>query len=145
MLYWDTSALVQLYVAENDSAYFLQLVAETDEPIVSASIATTELLCVLHRKEHLGALKAGSARRLYRKFSADVRSGRILLISYGREVEEQAEKLLGLTFAQPRTILIRSLDLIHVSSALVNRADCMVATDGRLRALAVRAGLRVLP
>jgi hypothetical protein len=68
-----------------------------------------------------------------------------LLIFYGREVEEQAEKLLGLTFAQPRTILIRSLDLIHVSSALVNRADGMVATDGRLRALAVRAGLRVLP
>jgi len=143
--YWDTSALIQLYVAENDSAYFLKLVSETDEPIVSASIATTEVLCVLHRKEHLGGLKAGSARRLFRKFGADVRSGRILLISYGREVEEQAEKLLGLTFAQPRTILIRSLDLIHVSSALVSRAECMVATDGRLRALAVRAGLRVLP
>jgi predicted nucleic acid-binding protein len=112
LLYWDTSALIQLYVAENDSAYFLQRVAETDEPIVSASIATTEVLCVLHRKEHLGGLKAGSARRLFRKFGADVRSGRILLISYGREVEEQAEKLLGLTWVLTWGIVYEFLRLV---------------------------------
>jgi len=52
--YWDTSALVELYIAEADSPYFLQLIAGGDEPIVSPAIVTAEILCVLYRKEQVG-------------------------------------------------------------------------------------------
>jgi uncharacterized protein with PIN domain len=63
--YWDTSALVKLYVTEPDSSYFIQLIAKTDEPIISSAVAITEALCVFYRKEHALALKSGGARRIY--------------------------------------------------------------------------------
>jgi predicted nucleic acid-binding protein len=50
--YWDTSALVKLYVTEADSSYFFQLISKTDEPIISSAVATAEALCVFYRKEH---------------------------------------------------------------------------------------------
>jgi predicted nucleic acid-binding protein len=143
--YWDTSALVKLYIAETDSPYFLRLIAEGDEPIVCSAIATTEVLCVLYRKERARALRAGGARRIYAKFDQDVRSGRILTVPYGQDVEAQAEKLVKLVFARPRPILIRSLDVIHVSTALSSRSRDLVATDTRLREVAILAGLSVLP
>ncbi len=143
--YWDTSAVVKLYIAETDSPYFLHLIANGDEPIVSSAIVTTEVLCVLYRKEHARALKAGGARRIYSKFTQDVRTGRILTVPYGHDVEVQAEKLARLVFARPWPILIRSLDMIHVSTALSSRARDLVATDTRLREVAILAGLRVLP
>jgi len=143
--YWDTSALVKLYIAEADSLYFLQLIAGGDEPIVSSAIVTGEILCVLYRKEQARALKGGGAGRIYGKFSQDVRTGRILTVPYGPDVEAQAEKLARLVFTRPRPILIRSLDMIHVSTALSSRARDLVATDTRLREVAVLAGLHVLP
>ena len=145
MSYWDTSALVKLYIAEADSPYFLQLIAGGDEPIDSSAIVTAEILCVLYRKEQARALKGGGAGRIYGKFSQDVRTGRILTVPYGRDVEAQAEKLARLVFNRPRPILIRSLDMIHVSTALSSRARDLVATDTRLREVAVLAGLHVLP
>ena len=145
MAYWDTSALVKLYVAEADSPYFLQLIAKSDEPVVSYAIAAAEVLCVLYRKEHARALKRGAARRLYRKFQTDVNAGRILTIPFGRDVEVEAEKLVRLVFAQPKPLLIRSLDLIHVSTALSSKATRLVATDARLREAATLAGLNLLP
>ena len=145
MSYWDTSALVKLYIAEADSPYFLQLIAGGDEPIVSSAIVTAEILCVLYRKEQARALKGGGAGRIYGKFSQDVRTGRILTVPYGPDVEAQAEKLARLVFNRPRPILIRSLDMIHVSTALSSRARDLVATDTRLREVAVLAGLHVLP
>ena len=145
MSYWDTSALLKLYIAEADSPYFLQLIAGGDEPIVSSAIVTAEILCVLYRKEQARALKGGGAGRIYGKFSQDVRTGRILTVPYGPDVEAQAEKLARLVFNRPRPILIRSLDMIHVSTALSSRARDLVATDRRLREVAVLAGLHVLP
>ena len=145
MAYWDTSALIKLYASELDSEYFLELAAEADEAIVSSAVATTEVLCVLHRKEHARVLRRGGAMRLLRQFRADVQSSRILLIPYERDVETESEKLAALAFRGPRPILIRSLDLIHVCSALACRAGRMVATDARLRSVARLAQLDVMP
>ena len=41
--------------------------------------------------------------------------------------------------------MLRSLDLIHVASALECKAKTLVATDVRLREVAKLAGLQVLP
>ena len=58
MIYWDTSALLKLYVAEPDSAYFLRLAEESEEPICSSAIVMTEALAAFHRKQHAGDLAA---------------------------------------------------------------------------------------
>jgi uncharacterized protein with PIN domain len=48
--YWDTSALFKIYVPEDDSGYFVDLVVSSDQPIVSSAIAAAEMLCALYRK-----------------------------------------------------------------------------------------------
>ncbi len=145
MSYWDTSALVKLYVAEVDSPYFLQLLGNTDEPIVSSAIVATEVLCVLYRKEQARALKPGGAKPIYQKFKSDVKAGRILTIPYSQDVEAEAEKLVRREYRLSQPVLMRSLDVIHISTALSSKITELVATDARLREIARLVGLHLIP
>lgn len=145
MTYWDTSALLKLYVAERDSAYFLGLIAETEHPICSSAIATMEALCVLFRKEQMGELKRGAASAILRQLIGDTEAGRIVAIPYGRDIVSQAEKVVKMAAGHARPVTIRSLDAVHVASALASKAEAMVATDGRLREVAALAGLKLMP
>ena len=145
MTYWDTSALLKLYITEDDSAYFLQILSEQAEPILSSEIAAVEVLCALHRKEQAGDLIPGGARAVFRQFLGDAGAGRIVTVPYGSDILAEAEKLVQLAFHRPRPVLIRSLDVIHVSSAAVSKAEAMVATDRRLREVASLVRMKVLP
>jgi len=70
--YWDTSALLKLYVTEEDSPTFLKLVSDLEGPILSSVVVGTEVLCTLYHKEHAGDLKPGAAGAVFRQFMADV-------------------------------------------------------------------------
>lgn len=142
---WNALALLKLYVAEPDTPYFLQLVAGATDQILTSAIAETEVLCVLHRKERAGVLAPGAARAVFGKFTADVTAGRIVTIPYGADLVAQAATLVRLAFDQPQPVMFRSLDVIHVSSAVASKARTLVATDRHLRALAALAGLKILP
>ncbi len=145
MLYWDTSALLKLYVAEPDSSDFLDLITHSKEPICSSAVAAVEVLCALSRKEQAGDLGRGAAGALYRKFTTDCDAGRTILVPYGRDVLAEAEELAALAFSQLRPVKIRSLDLIHVASAVAVSADAIVATDRNVRRCAALARIKVLP
>jgi predicted nucleic acid-binding protein len=143
--YWDTSALAKLYVREPDSARFLALITESGEPLRSSVVAASEMLCVAWRKERTGGLKPGGARAVLRRFHADREAGRIVLVPYGGDVAAEADRIAGFAFGQPEPLVIRSLDLIHLASAAVIRANEVVATGARLRALASTLGAAVFP
>lgn len=143
MFYWDTSAILKLYVPERDSSYFLNLIADTDHQVLTSTIAAMELLCAFERKEHTGDIKSGGADAAFDQFLLDIRKSRIIEVPYGGDVVQTARKLIGAVAEQG--ILIRSLDLIHVSSAIAANARSVVATDLRLRQVAAIAGLRLLP
>ena len=145
MIYWDSSALLKLYIPEPDTPYFLQLVAGTDDQILTSTVAAIEILCATHRKESVGDLKPGGGAAAFEKFLDDVRVGRVIEIPYGRDVVEEARKLLKHTYGGPRRILIRSLDVIHVASAKVSGIKLVVATDARLRDAASLANMKLLP
>ena len=145
MNYWDTSALLKLYVPEHDSGFFLDLIAGSDEPVVSSALATIEVLCSLFRKELSGDLRPGGATAVFRRFRADCREGRIGLIPYGQDVAEKAEELIQRVYARRRPVMIRALDLIHLASAAVSRATIVVATDKRQRNLASILRFRLIP
>lgn len=144
MIYWDTSALLKLYVEGPDSAQFDALAGEEDS-LISSTIVTAEILCVLYRKEQAGDLKRGGAGAVFRQFTRDVDTGRIVTIPYGRDVVAQVEKLVKHTLSRPRPLMIRSLDAIHVGSALAGKARMLVATDNRLRNVASAVHLKVAP
>jgi predicted nucleic acid-binding protein len=143
--YWDTSALLKLYVPEDDSGYFLNSVVTSDQPLVSSAIAAVEMLCAVYRKECIGDLKRGGALATYQRFLGDSREGRIVLVPYGEQVFTAAEEIVRLAFRRARPVMVRSLDAIHVASALTARARVMVATDTRLRQVAAMAKLKLVP
>jgi predicted nucleic acid-binding protein len=143
--YWDTSGLVKLSVDEYDSEQFRSLTSSSPSNELTSSITSTELLCVLLRKEREALIAPGSGWRLFRKFQAQCDSGVISLIPYNQDVTLEVERLARLAYGQPRPILIRSLDLIHVASAKVGGADAIVTTDKRLAALARLLQIPVIP
>ncbi len=145
MNYWDTSALLKLYAPEDDSGYFWDLLASSGQPIVSSAIATAEVLCAVYRKECAGDLQSGGALALYQKFLGDCRDGRILLVPYGEQMLTAAEEIVRLAFRRAQPVMVRSLDAIHVASAVTARARVMVATDTRLRKVAAMAQLKLAP
>ena len=145
MNYWDTSALLKLYVPEDDSGYFLDLVVASGQPIVSSAIASAEMLCAVYRKESAGDLKRGGALATYQEFAGDCRAGRIVLVPCGEQVFTAAEEIVRLAFRRAQPVMVRSLDAIHVASAVTARARVMVATDARLRQVAAMAKLKLAP
>jgi len=145
LIYWDTSALIKLYAPEPDTPYFLDLIGQAQEPPFSSDITRAEVLCTLYRKEHAGDLAEGAAVRLFARFLSDAATGRLVLIPNGLDVTTEAQVLVEKSYSQPQPTPIRSLDAIHVASALAARATTLIATDTRLRDVAVLMGLKVLP
>jgi predicted nucleic acid-binding protein len=143
--YWDTSALTKLYANEQDSALFFELAARDGNPIITSSISQVELLTTFYRKESLGDLKPRAASTLFEKLSEDIALGDIVLVPITTEVLKNVEQIVELTYTKAKPVMIRSLDVIHVASALVSQAPALVATDIRLREVAALVGLQVTP
>ena len=145
MNYWYTSALLKLYVLERDSTYFRALATNSVEPIITSDIAREEVLCALYRKEHEANLKVGGAAKLFQSFQADSSNGRIVMVPKGKDVLSQVELLLSRAYSQKPPLFIRSLDAVHIASALSIKAKSIVATDKRLRDVATLMGFALLP
>ena len=103
-------------MTENDSAWFLNLMSESQSPAVSSTIISTELLCGLLRKERENCLRAEAAEVLFRRFQRNCVEGQVNLGPYDEMVCRQIERLARFAYSRPKPILIRSLDLIHLAS-----------------------------
>ena len=127
MIYIDTSALVKLLFEEPESLALTEwLTSRADVPKISSDLSTVELLRTCQRVDDRAL---DDARRLL--------SG-IDLLPIDHAVVEQAAAI------SPREL--RSLDAIHLASAISLRADLtdFVAYDSRLCSAATAAGLLVV-
>ncbi len=126
MIYLDSSALLKVLIDEHESEALAQwLASRADIPKVSSELATVEVLRACRRIDE-GVVPG--ARRLL--------SG-LDLVPVTSEVIEQA--------ALAGDPTVRSLDAIHLASAMVLRSDlsAFVAYDRRLREAAEAVGLAV--
>jgi predicted nucleic acid-binding protein len=144
MVFWDTSALLKLYVAEPDSNAFASL-AGSDQPLAISAWTPHELLCGLHRKELVQALKPGGAEAIYKRVLQQITVGALHVITYSAAVTEQAIGVIRSCYNAPKPVAIRSLDALHLGSALAAGATDLVSADKRMRAGAKIFDLRVLP
>jgi uncharacterized protein len=144
MVYWDTSALLKLYVSEPESAKLAEL-ASAEGPILSSAIAPVEMMCALARKEGAGEMRRGGAREVFALIGRHLAAGRISIIPFGDDVVRESERLARLAASRERPVVVRASDLIHLASAMAVRSRTIVTTDARLREIAVLAGLKVLP
>lgn len=127
MIYIDTSALVKLLFDEPESIALTDwLSSRTDIPKVSSDLSTVELLRTCLR---INESMLDDARRLL---------DGIDLVPIDHVVVEQAATMV------PHEL--RSLDAIHLASALSLKADLtdFVAYDARLCSAAAGAGLSVV-
>ena len=143
MNYWDTSCVLKLYTPEADSATFLTLAGQATEPLVSSEILAAELYAAFCQKELRGELKNGAADRLHKQFDADCIAGRWLLIPLGRDVLGKAEHVTKAAYRHRHPVSLRTLDAIHLASALLCKASQIVTTDDRMKQAAAIAGLTV--
>jgi predicted nucleic acid-binding protein len=144
-MYWDTSALVKIYTPESDSGYFLDLIGSEDKSVFTSVITGIELCCALNRREQAGDIRRADAARAMKRFARDCEDGRITRLSCGDEVVARVMEIVGIAASGGRPLMIRSLDAIHIASALSIRAGRVVTTDNRQREVAKIFNLNLVP
>ncbi len=140
MSYWDTSCLLKLYIEERESALLRARVASGDV-IITSVIARYEMRAALAQKEALGDLPAGGALRAFADFESSVREGNVSLIDLDGRVADSFERVIESSLRANPAIRIRTLDALHVASAIASRQSTVVTTDLRMRELVREMGL----
>jgi predicted nucleic acid-binding protein len=142
MSYWDTSALVKLYLREVDSMAFRNRSLQ-EAPLHTAHLARHELRTVFLRRESEGLIQPGSAALLFQDFEEDVIAGRILVQTETPAVQQEFVKVLEQCLLVTPPVFIRTNDALHIASARVVQQTDFVTADNRQRAAAVHVGLIV--
>jgi len=145
MSYWDTSCLIKLYVMESDSALFREHVKNRNETITSGDFARMEFMVAIRRKEAEGEIVAGSAERHLTHLDREIKAGNCLLMALDHAVRAEFENVVRRCYAQSPPVFIRTLDALHIATALVADETEIVATDKRLRDAATLLGFQLFP
>src|SRR6266849_3543794 len=110
MAFWDTSALVKLYVRERDSDHFRQMMrASAAVPIIS-ELSLAEMHRALWAKEFARAIPENRAEPTYRKFRSDVEAASIEVVPIGREVQDEFDRIVPLCYRTRPVVPIRAMD-----------------------------------
>ena len=144
MRYWDTSTLAKLYVAEPDSPQFSAHWSQTGF-ITTSALARWELFCVLARKEADGLISSGAAEVVFNEFLADVGRGAVVLVPMREAEEDRFRNLVLRLYRSQPPLFTRTLDGIHLATAVVHGATEFISTDLNLRRSAAAIGLAVFP
>jgi predicted nucleic acid-binding protein len=144
MHYWDTSALAKLYVAELDSPQFSARWSQTGT-ITTSTLARWELFCVLARKEADGLISSGAAEIIFNEFLTDVGSGAVVLVPVLEAEEDRFRNMVLRLYRSKPPLFTRTLDGIHVATAVLHGATEFVSTDLNMRRCAAAIGLAVYP
>jgi predicted nucleic acid-binding protein len=145
MSYWDTSALVKLYVKELDSTVFESYLLSAARPPSISRIILYEAQATFRRKEAEGMLLAGTAQQLYDRLIQNIADGGIKLVELGAEIETAFGQVLDSCHKASPPIPIRTLDAIHLASAKVAGEPEIVTTDKRMRDAAKQLSFTVFP
>ncbi|MFB3923048.1 MAG: type II toxin-antitoxin system VapC family toxin [Terriglobia bacterium] len=137
--YADTSFLVSLYLADANSATAAQVMRSQPEvfltPLGEVELINALELALFRRQFRAAAIRAGQAA-----FREDVARGVYSLQPIPATAYELAGRLARRRSSRLGT---RTLDILHVASALILRAQPFLTFDDRQRQLAQAEGLGV--
>jgi predicted nucleic acid-binding protein len=141
--YFDAGVLLKAYVPEPDSDLADALILSAELPLPCTHLHELEMRNALRLKRGRGDITEAELRAALRDFHTDIGGGRLErpaydLVAVFHKAEELSAKYAAATLA-------RSLDILHVATALVIRVSAFVSFDERQRKVARRAGLKVLP
>ncbi len=136
MIYWDTSCVLKLYTAEEDSLLWQRKALGSDEKFVSSSILETELAYALAQKELRGEIKKGGAKALLHIFNSDILADRFSLFPVGTDVLRTAITIAAQCYRAEKPIAIRTLDGLHLATAKLLKCRSIATADLRMQAAA---------
>lgn len=106
--YLDTSTWIKLYVRESGSEVARRLIGKYR--VLSSAILLTESFSALSRKKEIREIDGGQLKRVAKMMKDDVRSVEIINVS---------DSVLGKSEEIVLTSMARTLDAIHIASALI--------------------------
>jgi predicted nucleic acid-binding protein len=145
MAFWDTSALVKLYVRERDSDYFREMMRTSAEIPIISELTLAEMHRALWAKELGRAIPEHRAVATYRQFRSDVESANLEIVPFGRDVQREFDRIVQICHRSRLAVPIRTLDGLLLASALTSRVGELISTDSRMRDAGMLLGLAVLP
>jgi uncharacterized protein len=145
MDYWDTSALFKLYAQETDSEWFSDYAKGSGSGIYSSDITAVEIVSALYRQFRAKNLNPAVASKIAAKLRSDRDAGFVVFVECSGPVVDEAQRVIERAAYDANPVMIRGMDAIHVASALVHGAGTIVATDDRVRTVAARNGLKLIP
>jgi predicted nucleic acid-binding protein len=141
-IYFDTGVLLKLYSAEEDSPRAVALVESYGSPICFSGLQHTELRNALHRKCARKEISRQELRRTLRNLQSDIDQGVLQSLEIDwKEVFVEANRL---TDKYALSVQCRTLDTLHVASALKLEIASIGTTDERQKILARKVGLKVV-
>lgn len=140
--YADTSFVVSLYVPDVHSRAAIATISRVREPLLITGFVEVELCNALKLRRFRKDLTAAQVKAAAQAFEQDRQTGIFSLQALPFAAFEKAKVL-----ARRHTALLgtRSLDLIHVASALTLGASGFFSLDRTQRKLAHAAGLSLRP
>lgn len=145
MAYWDTSALVKLYVDEPDSSRYRQILRQRLEPVHTSMLTLAELYKTFWSKSLVGGLAPDGPEGLMKKIADAIERGHIHLVSYDRQLLVHFHPVIANCYSRTKPLRLRSADGIHLASARSIAAAELVCADKRMRAAAEALGFGLLP
>lgn len=127
MIYFDTSYLVRLYLADPGYEKVRSLAATA--PIASSILGRIEVHGALHRKFREGSLSSKEYRILLTEFSRDCEAGAFRWLPLSGVVTGRCERVFS---ALPAGVFLRSADALHLASASENRFREIHSNDRNL-------------
>ena len=138
--YAGTSFLVSLYVPDAHSAAASAAMKQARGEVMITAFGEVELLNAIQLRVFRGELTSAQARSAARAFQDDLCNGVFALRPITVATIESAKRLAA---RHTHSLGVRTLDLLHVSAALVLEAEALYSFDLNQRRLAKSAG--VLP
>ena len=139
-VYADTSFLVSLYVFDDNSPQASAIFASLSLPLLLTPLLETEMLNAFHLRIFRKESGEKQIRASLELFGKDVRGGVFEPKSLGNEIFRKAAQISSRRTAQFGT---RTVDLLHVASAVFLRTEKFCTFDRKQAELARAEGLVV--
>ncbi|MEA3359888.1 MAG: type II toxin-antitoxin system VapC family toxin [Thermodesulfobacteriota bacterium] len=142
MLYIDTSVMVKLYVKEIHSFDVSRWIKKNNEAIPLTGIHELEFVNAINLKRYRSEISEGDIRLIMTRFTEHELRG----VYYRPQIDwaDIFNNAVGLSKTHTAKTASRSLDILHVASALSIRAEQFMTFDNRQSELASIAGLRII-
>ncbi len=142
MIYLDTSAFLKLYLREKSSEFVQRYVEGQDQPVPIVDVLEWEFANALRLKVFWHELDDATVEHLLARFDNRLRRGQYAAVEI--DVTRRTKDLRHILLHTP-TAGSRTLDLLHVATAMQLSPEYFLSFDDRQRSIAESVGLQVLP